>query len=110
MLPHEKISGALKGATEAGRVGLVPFITAGYPKKDEFIPTLREICKDGDVVEVGVPFSDPMADGVTIQRSSHSAIEQGVTLHWIIDELKNSVGMNLQKLLQRRLKLGASWS
>ena len=90
MLPHEKISAALNSATEAGRVGLVPFITAGYPKKEEFISTLREICKDGDVVEVGVPFSDPMADGVTIQRSSHSAIEQGVTLHWIIDELKNS--------------------
>jgi len=90
MRPKEKISAAITAACEAGRVGLVPFITAGYPKKDEFIPTLREICKDGDVVEVGVPFSDPMADGVTIQRSSHSAIEQGVTLHWIIDELKNS--------------------
>ena len=87
MQPHQKISAALESATGAGRVGLVPFITAGYPKKDEFIAVLTEICKDGDVVEVGVPFSDPMADGVTIQRSSHSAIEQGVTLHWIIEQL-----------------------
>jgi len=87
MLPHEKISAALKAATDAGRVGLVPFITAGYPKKDEFIEVLTEISRDGDVVEVGVPFSDPMADGVTIQRSSHSAIAQGVTLHWIIEQL-----------------------
>ncbi len=90
MQPHEKISAAVTAAKDAGRVGLVPFITAGYPKKDEFISLLTEICKDGDVVEVGVPFSDPMADGVTIQRSSHSAIEQGVTLHWIIEQLAAS--------------------
>ena len=90
MLPHEKISAAIRSAVEAGRVGLVPFVTAGYPKKGAFIATLREICKDGDVVEVGVPFSDPMADGVTIQRSSHSAIEQGVSLHWILEELTAS--------------------
>jgi tryptophan synthase alpha chain len=41
----------------------------------------------GDVVEIGVPFSDPMADGLTIQRSSHAAIANGVTLRWIFDEL-----------------------
>ena len=87
---HQKISAAINMATTAGRVGLVPFITAGYPVKDEFIKVLSEICKDGDVVEVGVPFSDPMADGITIQRSSHSAIEQGVTLNWIIEQLAAS--------------------
>jgi tryptophan synthase alpha chain len=87
---HQKISAAINTATAAGRVGLVPFITAGYPVKDEFIKVLSEICKDGDVVEVGVPFSDPMADGITIQRSSHSAIEQGVTLNWIIEQLAAS--------------------
>ena len=87
---HQKISAALNKATDSGRVGLVPFITAGYPVKDEFIKVLSEICKDGDVVEVGVPFSDPMADGITIQRSSHSAIEQGVTLNWIIEQLAAS--------------------
>jgi tryptophan synthase alpha chain len=90
MQPHEKITAALNAASNAGRVGLVPFITAGYPKKDEFIQVLTEICKDGDVVEVGVPFSDPMADGITIQRSSHAAIAQGVTLHWIIAQLAAS--------------------
>ena len=39
------------------------------------------------MVEIGVPFTDPMADGVTIQRSSYAALQQGVTLHWIIDTL-----------------------
>jgi tryptophan synthase alpha chain len=66
---------------------LVPFVTAGYPDKDTFIETLKSLALEGDVIEVGVPFSDPMADGVTIQRSSHAAIAAGVSLHWIIDQL-----------------------
>jgi tryptophan synthase alpha chain len=66
----------------------VPFITAGYPDKDAFVVTLRKIASAGDVVEIGVPFSDPMADGVTIQRSSQAAIAAGVSLHWILDELR----------------------
>jgi tryptophan synthase alpha chain len=90
MRPHEKISSALSNATAAGRVGLVPYVTAGYPDKDAFIDTLRKIAKVGDVVEVGVPFSDPMADGVTIQRASHDAIAHGVSLRWIISELTNA--------------------
>ena len=87
LLPRERISAAIKDARQDNRVGLVPFITAGYPQKDAFIDTLRTIAATGDVVEIGVPFTDPMADGVTIQRSSHAAIEAGVSLHWIIDEL-----------------------
>ncbi len=86
-LPRDRISAALTAAPAAGRPALVPFITAGYPDKDAFIATLRQIATAGDVIEVGVPFSDPMADGVTIQRSSHAAIAAGVSLHWIIDEL-----------------------
>lgn len=88
MLPHEKIDRALRAAREAGRTGLVPFITAGYPHPDTFAETLVAVSRVGDVVEVGVPFSDPMADGMTIQRSSHSAIEQGVSLTWIFDQIE----------------------
>jgi tryptophan synthase alpha chain len=87
MQAKDKISAALNNATAAGRVALVPFITAGYPVKDDFIKTLREIAQHGDVIEIGVPFSDPMADGVTIQRSSHQAIADGVSLRWILEQL-----------------------
>jgi tryptophan synthase alpha chain len=90
MEPHEKISSALVKATEEGRVGLVPFITAGYPKKDQFIDILRKVAACADVVEIGVPFSDPMADGVTIQRASHIAISNGVSLRWIFSELTSA--------------------
>ena len=67
---------------------LVAFLTAGYPKRAEFLDVLRRVASAADAVEIGVPFSDPMADGVTIQRASHSAIEQGVTLRFILDELE----------------------
>ena len=87
-LPRDRISTSLLSANDAGKVALVPFVTAGYPDKDAFIATLKKLATEANVIEVGVPFSDPMADGVTIQRSSHAAIAAGVSLHWIIDELK----------------------
>jgi tryptophan synthase alpha chain len=87
-LPRERITASIQSATDAGKVALVPFVTAGYPDKDAFIATLKKLASEGNVIEVGVPFSDPMADGVTIQRSSHAAIAAGVSLHWIIDELQ----------------------
>ena len=90
MQPHERISDAIRQANEAGKTALVPFVTAGYPKAETFIDTLRAIAAVGDVVEIGVPFSDPMADGMTIQRSSHVAIQNGVSLAWILDELAKS--------------------
>ena len=90
MQPHEKITAALRAATQAGRVGLVPYITAGFPEKDGFIDTLRKVAAVADVVEIGVPFSDPMADGVTIQRASHAAIANGVSLRWILQVLTSA--------------------
>ena len=92
MQPHESISAAIKSANTRKRTGLVPFITAGYPEPAGFLDALRAIAKVGDVVEIGVPFSDPMADGMTIQRSSHAAIENGVTLTWIFDQLASAKG------------------
>ncbi|HSD69186.1 MAG TPA: tryptophan synthase subunit alpha [Woeseiaceae bacterium] len=90
MQPHEKIAAALAAANEAGRTGLVAFLTAGYPQREQFIATLKAVASASDVVEIGVPFSDPMADGMTIQRSSFKAIENGVTLRWIFSELERA--------------------
>ncbi|MGB5245780.1 MAG: tryptophan synthase subunit alpha [Woeseia sp.] len=87
MQPHERLSHALSSAKDKGQTALVPFITAGYPKRDDFIDILAAISEVGDAVEIGVPFSDPMADGMTIQRSSFEAIKNGVSLRWILDEL-----------------------
>ena len=71
MQPHENIAAAIRTATDAGRPALVAFLTAGFPHKPDFVAQLAAIGEAADVVEIGVPFSDPMADGMTIQRSSH---------------------------------------
>ena len=92
MAAHERISAAITAANDEGHTGLVPFITAGYPEPAEFISTLKAVASQGDVVELGIPFSDPMADGMTIQRSSFEALKKGVSLAWIFDELERACG------------------
>jgi tryptophan synthase alpha chain len=94
MKAHERVTAAIRAANEAGRPGLVPFVTAGYPEPKDFISTLKAVAGVGDVVEVGIPFSDPMADGMTIQRSSFEALQKGVTLAWIFDELEKAGGFD----------------
>jgi tryptophan synthase alpha chain len=86
--PHERVTQAIRAANAAGRTALVPFLTAGYPEPAAFTRVLRAVAEAGDVVEIGVPFSDPMADGLTIQRSSHAAIKNGVSLRWIFEQLE----------------------
>ncbi len=88
--PHERLTAAIRNAAKSTGIALVPYITAGYPDRPKFIQTLRAIADVADVIEVGVPFSDPMADGVTIQRASHAAIASGVSLRWIFAELKRA--------------------
>jgi tryptophan synthase alpha chain len=92
MQAHERIGAALTAANDAGRPALVPFITAGYPEPADFITTLQAIAASGDVVELGIPFSDPMADGMTIQRSSFEALKKGVSLKWVFDQLDSVEG------------------
>ena len=78
---------------------LVAFLTAGYPTREGFVDSLRAVTEIADAVEIGVPFSDPMADGVTIQRSSETAIQNGVTLQWIFDSLSAGKGSFAAPLL-----------
>lgn len=87
MQAHERLTAAIRAANDAGRPALVPFMTAGYPEPDDFAASLKSIAAVGDAVEIGIPFSDPMADGMTIQRSSFEALRKGVSLKWIFDQL-----------------------
>lgn len=87
MKAHERLSAAIRAANDKDRPALVPFITAGYPEPKEFIAALKDVAAVGDAVEIGIPFSDPMADGMTIQRSSFIALQKGVSLKWIFEQL-----------------------
>jgi tryptophan synthase alpha chain len=65
---------------------LIPFFTAGDPAPALTVPLLHALVEAGaDIIELGVPFSDPMADGPTIQRSSERALKHGVSLHDVLD-------------------------
>ncbi|HEX6306696.1 MAG TPA: tryptophan synthase subunit alpha [Longimicrobiales bacterium] len=73
----------------AGRRALIPYITAGYPAPGRTAPLLDVLARSGaDVIELGVPFSDPVADGPTIQRASQQALDQGIHLPWTLDALR----------------------
>lgn len=122
MSAHERLTAAIRAANERGRTALVPFITAGYPEPGDFTTTLKAIADVGDVVEIGIPFSDPMADGMTIQRSSFVALQKGVSLEWIFSELEKAgevaaplvmmsylnplLAFGYEKLAKRALKTG----
>jgi tryptophan synthase alpha chain len=68
------------------RKALIPFITAGDPNPQLTVPLMHALVESGaDVLELGVPFSDPMADGPTIQRASERALKHHVGLHHVLD-------------------------
>jgi tryptophan synthase alpha chain len=72
-----------------GRKGLIPFITAGDPDPAKTVDFMHALAEGGaDVIELGVPFSDPMADGPVIQRSSERALARGVTLKSVLADVQ----------------------
>ena len=70
-----RLAARFEALAKAGRKALIPFVTAGDPRPDFTVPLMHEMVKAGvDVIELGVPFSDPMADGPVIQRASERAL------------------------------------
>ncbi|NHN24335.1 tryptophan synthase subunit alpha [Flavobacterium jejuense] len=66
------------------------YFTAGYPKLDDTVSIIKELEQNGvDMIEIGLPFSDPLADGPTIQESSTQAIENGMTTSLLFEQLAN---------------------
>ena len=79
------IQATFSALEKAGRRALIPFITAGDPHPDQTLPLMRALVAGGaDIIELGVPFSDPMADGPTIQRASERALLHGVSLRGVL--------------------------
>lgn len=76
-----RITATFAALRAAGRKALIPFITAGDPAPERTVPLMHALVAGGaDILELGVPFSDPMADGPTIQRASERALKHGVGL------------------------------
>ena len=80
-----RIQKAFDRLNAEGRKALIPFITAGDPAADLTVPLMQALVEAGaDVIELGVPFSDPMADGPTIQRASERALAKGMSLRKVL--------------------------
>jgi len=66
--------------SQPGHKALMPYVTVGYPSIEATLKTVSLLAKNGcDIIELGIPFSDPLADGATIQKASFSALQNGVT-------------------------------
>jgi tryptophan synthase alpha chain len=84
-----RIQGRFEALAKAKRKALIPYITAGDPHPSLTVPLMRALVEGGsDILELGVPFSDPMADGPVIQRSGERALKHGVGLNDVLSLVK----------------------
>jgi tryptophan synthase alpha chain len=82
-----RIAATFERLRASGRKALIPYFTAGDPDPETTVPVMHALAQAGaDVIELGVPFSDPMADGPVIQRSSERALAKGMTLERILEQ------------------------
>lgn len=81
----ERIANAFSKARASSRAALIPYIAAGNPLPESTVPLMHGLVKAGaDIIELGIPFSDPMADGPIIQKAGEHAIAQGVGLSSVL--------------------------
>lgn len=84
----DSISGAFQARSARGQAALIPYICAGYPDRAASLELLHAAAEAGaDILELGIPFSDPLADGPTIQRATHQALERGMTVRGSLELL-----------------------
>jgi tryptophan synthase alpha chain len=80
-------------ALAAGRKALIPFLPGGFPDKERFFEELAALDAGGaDIIEIGVPFSDPVADGPVVEKASLDCLLNGTCLSWLLHELERRKG------------------
>ena len=85
-----RIDRTLEALRAEGRSALAPFVTIGYPDLKTSEEMAKSILESGaDMLELGIPFSDPLADGPTVQVTSFRALENGTTLRGALESLRN---------------------
>jgi len=75
----QRIGAAFRQAAAEGRCALMPYMTMGYPRPAMTMELIAAVAAGADILELGIPFSDPIADGATIQQAAHIALQQGMT-------------------------------
>jgi len=82
------IAAAFAARRAQGRAALVPYVTAGFPEQGSTVEAMKALADAGaDVIELGIPFSDPLADGPTIQKASFVSLEKGTSVKGVLADL-----------------------
>jgi tryptophan synthase alpha chain len=82
----ERLDQALRKMRESGKTGVVPYVTVGFPTVEDTLAIVPALEKAGaSLIKLGVPYSDPLAEGPTIQAASYKALEAGMTVHGCIE-------------------------
>ncbi|TSA85656.1 tryptophan synthase subunit alpha [Deinococcus detaillensis] len=84
----ERIHAAFSAAKAERRAAFIPFMTAGYPDAERFHDVALQLLEHADMMEIGLPYSDPLGDGPTIQRSSEAAIKGGTSTRRTLELIK----------------------
>lgn len=93
----ERLRERFRRGREEQRTLFIGYITAGFPRREETIPILEALERAGtDVIEIGVPFSDPLADGATIQAANEVALRQGISLGDCFDLVRTARARGLR--------------
>lgn len=100
--PAQALTAAIR-SPKRGTLALMPYLVAGYPEREGFAERLRNLSKVADAIELGVPFTDPMADGVTIQEAAHKALQGGVSVRWILQMLAEAAPLECPIVLMSYL-------
>lgn len=93
---HVRIARAFQKALATKRAALMPYFTLGYPDLAQSLEIIRAVAQHSDLLELGVPFSDPIADGPTIQRSTQTALDQGVNTAACLEGVRVLRSTNLE--------------
>ena len=96
---YERISKSIIDGRDAHGVALVAYVTAGYPTMDAFPGILADACAHADLVEVGIPFSNPIADGGSLQETARQALKNGATMQKIMRTMRELNGTLAAPLL-----------
>ena len=98
--PATKITQAFVDARQAKRGVLIPYFMCGYPSAEQSIEIILAAAQGGaDIIELGMPFSDPLADGATIQHAGHIALERGMTIRGCMEVARQVSGKSAVPLL-----------
>jgi tryptophan synthase alpha chain len=89
MMSKSVLTQKIEQARAQGRKAVMPYLPGGYPDKRSFWRHIHDLDATGaDIIEIGVPFSDPVADGPVVEQAALRCLEQGVNLEWLLDELQ----------------------